>query len=154
MTNLGASAQRKLSPREEAERMCRLEAAVALVEHGDARGCKVSVRRAGALYGIPKSTVHSKIQSNRGIKQRRRRRPSRSCSSRSQQAALHKLRIGFLINQEFDSDIAGIPSPRTRHTDSPLLLPPLEPVESAIEHSSHSIFQDQCQLNLLLPILQ
>lgn len=153
MTTMHTQAQTKLSPREEQERMCRLDAAVSLVERGDTRGCKVSVRRAAALYGIPKSTVHSKIQANRGIKQRRRRRTRRVTSSRTQEAVSHKLRIGFLVNQ--DSEVSGssaAPS-QSGSLDYSLQLPPLRPVDSFVDRRC-SRFQDPSQLNLLLPVLQ
>lgn len=53
--------------REEQARMCRVAAAVAMVERStDSRGQhKVSVRRAADYFDVPKSTVHRHLQANR-----------------------------------------------------------------------------------------
>lgn len=73
---------------DEKERAHRLAQAVALVQRGDSCGRKVSVRRAAAMYGVPKSTVHRHIQANRGSLPRRAR------------ASSHKLHIGFLVHAD------------------------------------------------------
>lgn len=91
-----------LTAGEAEERMRRLAAAVALVERGDSRGHKVSVRRAAALYGVPKSTVHRHIQVNRGVDFQRRGRVTRP--NRPSSPGLHKLTIGFLVNNDSDTE--------------------------------------------------
>lgn len=88
----------------------RLAAAVKLVEGGDSRGQKVSVRRAAAMYNVPKSTVHRHIQQGRGTEPPRRPRSGAAAAASSsrrakasgsqQHAGSHKLRIGFLVNQD------------------------------------------------------
>lgn len=78
------------------ERMSRLAAAVLLVREGDARGCKVSVRRAAAIFGVPKSTVHRHIQVTRGREAPRRARGAAGCVPQGS----HKLRIGFLVHPD------------------------------------------------------
>lgn len=74
------------------ERLCLVYAAVSMVEQSGRR--KVSVRRAAAHFGVPKSTVHRHLQVHRGIIPRRRsptsttRLPPRKCD------------INFLIHPE------------------------------------------------------
>eukprot|EP00171_Calliarthron_tuberculosum_P012396 IDg12396t1 len=82
------------------ERVHRLAAAVALVEHGGPTG-KASVRTAGRMYGIPKSTLHRYIQANRAVKLVRSRR---GCTKRILRtdcvAPPPKCGISFILNQD------------------------------------------------------
>lgn len=81
-------------------RVHRLAAAVALVEHGGPTG-KASVRTAGRIYGIPKSTLHRYIQANRAVKSLRTRS---GCSKRVSHSTYvvppRKCGISFIVNQE------------------------------------------------------
>lgn len=75
---------------EEEARMCRVAAAVSMVERSGVR--KVSVRRAATYFNVPKSTVHRHLQAQRGAR------------SRTQSPPLSKCDINFLIHNE-DSPI-------------------------------------------------
>eukprot|EP00171_Calliarthron_tuberculosum_P020431 IDg20431t1 len=86
--------------REEEDRMYRLKLAVLMVSRGDSQGRKVSVRRAAAQFGVPKSTVHRHIQVNRGVEPQRRGRTSGTSSRRIQRPVSHKLDIGFLVHHD------------------------------------------------------
>lgn len=89
----------KMLRTEEVERMCRLKAAVSMVECGSESGCKVPLRRAAEMFRVPKSTVHRHIQLNRGVVFRRRSR-SKHSGTKKNNTGLYKLRIGFLVNQD------------------------------------------------------
>lgn len=99
------------------ERLCLIYAAVSMVEQSGRR--KVSVRRAAAHFGVPKSTVHRHLQVYRGIIPRRRRPHSTTCSPP------RKCDINFLIHHQ-DNNVAGEEF-RTSFT---------------MTHSSSSLFQE------------
>jgi len=87
---------------EEAERMCRVAAAVAMIERGSPDGGKVSLRRAADYFKVPKSTVHRHIQANRGIIPPPRRRPSPSSSTQSSNSSpvkRGKCDISYLVHR-------------------------------------------------------
>lgn len=128
LNKMAVPAPQTLLRTEEEERMCRLAAAVSMVESGDVEGCRIPVRRAAEIFRVPKSTVHRHIQLNRGVVFRRRNRSKRSIATRKKSAGLYKLRIGFLVNQDRDVDsirpTSAVKSPFNFH----LHLPPLRPM--------------------------
>ena len=113
--------------REEQARMCRVAAAVAMVERSiDSRGNhKVSVRRAADYFDVPKSTVHRHLQANRSARSAQRQKKS-------------KYDISYITNRH---DVV-----------HPRFLPPLRPTDYIDMWRENTFFEKEKKCKANTPI--